>query len=115
MTAFILIALGANAASDIQFRKIQYYPSGSYVRTNYQLNREYLTITPSRVTSWKSRGERSEVRSFQLLLAELGQRMQIAAEQSSLVLGGHRIAGGEAVDSVQAGADPHPGVSPRSV
>jgi hypothetical protein len=51
----------------------------------------------------------SEVRSFQLLLAELGQRMQTAAEQCSHLLGGHRVAGGQAVDPVQAGTDPHPG------
>ena len=56
-----------------------------------------------------------EVGSFQLLLAELGQRMQAAAEQRSHLLGGHRVAGGQAVDPVQAGTDPHPGVSPRSV
>jgi hypothetical protein len=45
LTALSLIALPANAASAIQFRKIQYDPSGSDVRTNYQLNREYVTIT----------------------------------------------------------------------
>ena len=50
-----------------------------------------------------------EVRSFQLLLAELGQRVQAAAEQRSHLLGGHRVAGGQAVDPVQAGTDPHPG------
>ena len=50
----------------------------------------------------------SEVRSFQLLLAELGKRVQAAAEQGSHLLGGHRVAGGQAVDPVQAGADPHP-------
>jgi hypothetical protein len=50
----------------------------------------------------------SEVRSFQLLLAELGQRMQTAAEQCSHLLGGHRVADGQAVDPVQAGTDPHP-------
>ena len=48
-----------------------------------------------------------EVRPFQLLLAQLGQRMQTAAEQRSHLLGGHRVAGGQAVDPVQAGADPH--------
>jgi hypothetical protein len=35
LTALSLIALPANAASAIQFRKIQYDPSGSDVRTNY--------------------------------------------------------------------------------
>jgi hypothetical protein len=50
-----------------------------------------------------------EVRSFQLLLAELGQRVQTAAEQRSHLLGSHRVADGQAVDCVQAGADPHPG------
>ena len=49
-----------------------------------------------------------EVRSFQLLLAELGQRVQTAAEQRSHLLGGHRVAGGQAVDPVHAGTDPHP-------
>ena len=52
---------------------------------------------------------RGEVRSFQLLLAELGQRVQTAAEQRSHLLGGHRVAGGQSVDPVHAGADPHPG------
>jgi hypothetical protein len=56
-----------------------------------------------------------EVRSFQLLLAQLGQRMQTATEQRSHLLGGHRVADGQAVDPAQAGTDPHPGVSPRSV
>jgi hypothetical protein len=51
----------------------------------------------------------------QLLLAKLGQRMQTAAEQRSHLLGGHRVAGGQAVDPGQAGTDPHPGDSPRSV
>jgi hypothetical protein len=50
----------------------------------------------------------SEVRSFQPLLAELGQRVQAAAEQRSHLLGSHRVAGGQAVDPVQPGADPHP-------
>ena len=34
--------------------------------------------------------------------------MQTAAEQRSHLLGGHRVAGGQAVDPVQAGTDPHP-------
>ena len=34
--------------------------------------------------------------------------MQTAAEQGSHLLGGHRVAGGQAVDPVHAGADPHP-------
>ena len=50
-----------------------------------------------------------EIRPFQLLLAQLGQRVQTAAEQRSHLLGGHRVAGGQAVDPVQAGTDPHPG------
>ena len=49
-----------------------------------------------------------EVRPFQLLLAELGQRVQTAAEQRSHLLGGHRVADGQAVDPVQPRADPHP-------
>ena len=48
-----------------------------------------------------------EVRPFQLLLSELGQRVQTAAEQRSHLLGGHRVAGGQAVDPVQAGTNPH--------
>jgi hypothetical protein len=56
-----------------------------------------------------------EVRSFQLLLSERGQWMQTGAEQCSHLLGGHRVAGREAVDPVQAGTDPPPGTSPRSV
>ena len=51
----------------------------------------------------------SEVGPFQLLLAQLGQRVQTAAEQRSHLLGGHRVADGQAVDPVHAGADPHPG------
>jgi hypothetical protein len=51
LTALSLIALPANAASAIQFRKIQYDPSGSDVRTNYQLNREYVTITNTGTTT----------------------------------------------------------------
>jgi hypothetical protein len=35
--------------------------------------------------------------------------MQTAAEQRSHLLGGHRVTDGQAVDPVQAGADPHPG------
>jgi hypothetical protein len=33
--------------------------------------------------------------------------MQTAAEQRSHLLGSHRVAGGQAVDPVQAGTDPH--------
>ena len=51
VVASSLIALPANAASAIQFRKIQYDPSGSDVRTNYQLNREYVTITNTGTTT----------------------------------------------------------------
>ena len=47
-----------------------------------------------------------EIRSFQRLLAQLGQRMQTAAEQRSHLLCSHRVADGQAVDPVQAGADP---------
>ena len=49
-----------------------------------------------------------EVWSCQLLLAELGQRVQATAEQRSHLLGGHRVASGQAVDPVHAGTDPHP-------
>jgi hypothetical protein len=50
----------------------------------------------------------SEVRPFQPLLAELGQRMQTTAEQRSHLLRGHRVTGGQAVDPDHAGANPHP-------
>jgi hypothetical protein len=43
---------------------------------------------------------RGEVWPFQLLLAELGQWMQTAAEQCTHQLGGHRVADGQAVDPV---------------
>jgi hypothetical protein len=49
-----------------------------------------------------------EVRSLQLLLAELGQRMQTAAEQRSHLLRCHLVAGGQAVDPVHPRTDPHP-------
>jgi hypothetical protein len=47
-----------------------------------------------------------QVGSCQLLLPELGQRMQTTAEQGSHLLRGHRVAGAEAVDPVQPGTDP---------
>ena len=50
----------------------------------------------------------SEVRSFQLLLPELGQRVQTAAEQRSHLLRSHRVPDAQAVDPIHAGADPHP-------
>jgi hypothetical protein len=50
----------------------------------------------------------SEVWSLQLLLAQLGQRVQTATEQCSHLLSGHRVTGGQAVDPVQSGADPPP-------
>ena len=57
-----------------------------------------------------------EVGSFQLLLPQLGQRVQTAAEQRSHLLRGHRVAGGQAVDPVHPGADPHPrGLTPFGV
>ena len=49
-----------------------------------------------------------EVGSFQLLLPQLGQRMQTAAKQGSHLLRGHRVASGKSVDPVHAGPDPHP-------
>jgi hypothetical protein len=49
-----------------------------------------------------------EFRPFQLLLAELRQWVQAAAEQRSHLLGGHRVAGAQAVDPVQTRPDPHP-------
>jgi hypothetical protein len=52
VTALSLIALPANAASASQFRKIQHDPSGSDVpATNYQLNREFVTITNTGTTT----------------------------------------------------------------
>jgi hypothetical protein len=50
-----------------------------------------------------------EVGSFQLLLAELGQRMQTATKQRSHLLNGHRVASGQAVDPLHPRADPQPG------
>jgi hypothetical protein len=52
-----------------------------------------------------------EVGSFQLLLAQLGQRVQTGAEQRSHLLSGHRVADGKSVDPVQAGTGPHPRAS----
>jgi hypothetical protein len=49
-----------------------------------------------------------QVGSFQLLLPQLRQRMQTAAEQGSHLLRGHRVASGQSVDPVHARADPHP-------
>jgi hypothetical protein len=51
VAASSVVALPANAASAIQFRKIQYDPSGSDARTNYQLNREYVTLTNTGTTT----------------------------------------------------------------
>ena len=69
VTALSLIALPANAASAIQFRKIQYDPSGSDVRANYQLNREYVTITNTgtttrTLTGWTVRDLANHVYTF---------------------------------------------------
>jgi hypothetical protein len=53
----ILIALQANAAGAIQFRKIQYDPVGSDVpATNSQLNAEYVTIKNTGTTTRTLRG-----------------------------------------------------------
>ena len=49
-----------------------------------------------------------QVWSFQPPSAELGKRVQTAAEQRSHLLGGHRVAGGQAADPVHSGTDPHP-------
>jgi Lamin Tail Domain len=70
VAALSVIALPANAASAIQFRKIQYDPSGSDVpATNYQLNREYLTLTNAgtttrTLTSWTVRDLANHVYTF---------------------------------------------------
>jgi hypothetical protein len=69
VTALSLIALPANAASAIQFRKVKYDPSGSDVRTNYQLNREYVTITNTgtttrTLTGWTVRDLANHVYTF---------------------------------------------------
>jgi hypothetical protein len=50
----------------------------------------------------------SEVGSLQLLLPQLGQRMQTAAEQGSHLLRGHRVASGQAVDPIHPRPAPHP-------
>jgi hypothetical protein len=49
-----------------------------------------------------------EVGSFQLLLPQLRQWVQTAAEQRSHLLRGHRVASGQAVDPIHPGPDPHP-------
>ena len=49
-----------------------------------------------------------DIRPFQLLLPELGQRMQTAAEQRSHLLRGHRVPDAQAVDPIHAVTDPHP-------
>ena len=73
-----------------------------------------LNGTPSRATLLKVLN--GEVGPFQLLLPQLGQRMQTAAEQRSHLLRGHRVADGQSVDPVQAGTDPHPrGLTPFGV
>jgi hypothetical protein len=70
VTALSLIALPANAASAIQFRKIQDVPSGRDVpATYYQLNREYGPIsnsgTPTRtVPGWTVRDLANHVYTF---------------------------------------------------
>ena len=70
VVASSLIALPANAASAIQFRKIQYDPSGSDVpATNYQLNREYVTMTNTgtttrTLTGWTVRDLANHVYTF---------------------------------------------------
>jgi hypothetical protein len=48
-----------------------------------------------------------EVGPFQLLLPQLGQRMQTAAKQGSHLLRGHRVASGKSVDPAHPGTDPH--------
>jgi hypothetical protein len=57
-----------------------------------------LNGTPSRATFLKV--PQGEVRSFQLLLPQLGQWVQTAAEQGSHLLACHRVASGQAVDPV---------------
>jgi hypothetical protein len=49
-----------------------------------------------------------EVGPFKLLLPQLSQRMQTAAEQGSHLLRRHRVASGKSVDPVHAGSDPDP-------
>ena len=59
----------------------------------------------------------SEVRSLQLLLSLLGQGMETGPEQGPHLLGGHHVAGVQAVDTGQPRTHHHPppGISPRSV
>jgi hypothetical protein len=49
-----------------------------------------------------------EVGSFKLLLPQLSQRMQTAAEQGSHLPRRHRVPSGKSLDPVHAGSDPHP-------
>ena len=69
VVAASLIALPANAAGAIQFRKIQYDPSGSDTRANSQLIREYVTIkntgtTTRTLTGWTVRDRANHVYTF---------------------------------------------------
>jgi hypothetical protein len=49
-----------------------------------------------------------EVGSFKLLLPQLSQRMQTAAEQGSHLPRRHRVPSGKSLDPVHAGSDPDP-------
>ena len=49
-----------------------------------------------------------EVRPLELLLPQLGKRVQTAAEQCSHLLGDNWVADGQAIDPAQAGTNPHP-------
>jgi hypothetical protein len=46
--------------------------------------------------------------ALELLLSELSKWVRAAAEQGSHLLGGHPVAGGQAIDPVHAGTDPPP-------
>ncbi len=83
VAALSLIALPANAASAIQFRKIQYDPSGSDVpATNYQLNREYVTLTNTgtttrTLTGWTVRDLASHVYTFPSFMLGAGKSVRL--------------------------------------
>ena len=83
VVASSLIALPADAAGALQFRKIQYDPSGSDVpATNYQLNREYVTIKNTgmitrTLTGWTVRDLANHVYTFPSFKLASGQSVTL--------------------------------------
>jgi hypothetical protein len=82
VVASSFIALPANAAGAIQFRKIQYDPPGSDTRTNSQLNAEYVTIkntgtTTRTLTGWTVRDPQNHVYTFSSFKLGPGQSVRL--------------------------------------